>query len=106
LRVRYGGGTENYVLRQPSPRPDVVFCAELAPADAGTPTEVPDAALPTPGAPIEALLCELWTQGAATLTVEASGYPATQRDLRARRDDCGIETVEDEIRLSAPDAGS
>jgi hypothetical protein len=100
LHVEYGAGDEDYVLAQPPERPDVVFCTLLSPqVDTDAMIEV-DA-----GSPVRELLCELWTQGAAELTVRASGYPTQVLKLVAERDSCGIETVEHLVVLERADAG-
>jgi hypothetical protein len=120
LRVKYGAGVEDYILRNPAESPDVIFCTAVNPdaelAEAGEPSEAGLDAADEVGAghstsgdaqaPIEALLCELWTQGAATVTVDADGYPRLVKALTAKRDGCGIETVERELVLQAPDGGN
>ncbi|MCC6213399.1 MAG: hypothetical protein IT376_00905 [Polyangiaceae bacterium] len=99
LAVRYGGGTEEVSLAAPPASPRVVFCAtELA--DGGTEAGADAGAEPRPLAAV----CELWTSGAADVTVTASGYAPLERDLVAERDECGIRTVEVELTLGS-DAG-
>ncbi|HMJ12749.1 MAG TPA: hypothetical protein VK524_15110 [Polyangiaceae bacterium] len=100
LNVKYGAGTEEYLLEHPPERPDVVFCTLLSPELEGDAMSAVDA-----GGSVQELLCELWTQGAATLTVTAEGYPTQDLTLRAQRDRCGIETVDYEVVLVRPDAG-
>ncbi|HEY6557083.1 MAG TPA: hypothetical protein VI072_07405 [Polyangiaceae bacterium] len=100
LKVQYGAGEEEYLLEQPPDAPEVVFCTLLSrQVDAGSMIEV------EAGAPVQELLCELWTQGAATLTVRATGYPAQELNLRAERNECGIETVDYHVVLERADAG-
>jgi hypothetical protein len=100
LLVEYGAGEEEYRLDSPPERPDVVFCTLLSPEpDAGSMIEV------EAGAAVQELLCELWTQGAATLIVRATGYPTQELTLRADRDECGIVTVDYAVVLQAADAG-
>lgn len=94
LHVKYGSGEERYSLREPNAPANVIFCATIAGDGA------PDA-----GGAVQALVCELWTQGAAQITVEASGYPSIMRNLKAQRNRCGIETVDDEFLLQARDGG-
>lgn len=100
LHVDYGGRDEEYVLAQPPERPDVVFCTLLSQrVDTDAMIEV-DA-----GSAVRELLCELWTQGGADLTVRASGYPTQVLTLQAKRDSCGIETVDYLVVLERADAG-
>jgi hypothetical protein len=100
LQVQYGAGKEEYLLEQPPEEPDVVFCTLLSrEVDAGSMIEV------EAGAPVQELLCELWTQGAATLTVRAAGYPTQELSLRADRNECGFETVDYGVMLERADAG-
>lgn len=95
LSVTYGGGSEQYALAAPPAHPAVVFCDSRP--DAGT----ADAA----AGEAKALDCLLWTQSAATVTVEASGYPTLEADLDPERDDCGITTVDYALVLGEADAG-
>jgi len=55
-----------------------------------------------------ALLCELATNGPATIHVTASGYGAIDQDLhsKVRDDGCGLRTVDVELTLGRPDAGA
>jgi hypothetical protein len=100
LQVEYGAGKEEYVLAEPPARPDVMFCTLLSQqVDTDAMIEV-DA-----GSAVRELLCELWTQGGADLTVRASGYPTQVLSLEAERDSCGIETVDYVVVLERPDAG-
>lgn len=43
---------------------------------------------------VRAISCELWTSGAASLKVSATGYDAIDEPLSAERDECGIKTTE------------
>lgn len=97
LAVRYGGGTEEVALAAPPSSPRVVFC-RLERADAGAPGDG------GPGGDVHAAVCDLWTSGAAAVTVRATGYPELARELDAERDDCGIRTVPVELVLGS-DAG-
>jgi hypothetical protein len=60
---------------------------------------------PDPG--MAAILCSLWTNGPATVTVDLPGYPPLEQNLnsRLREDDCGIETVEARIILGSSEGG-
>lgn len=122
LHVHYGAGDETYTLGKPPQNPDVVFCTEVAAdSDAGADAaeagpSSPDGASDDGGAegaalaqvpgPVGSLVCELWTQGAATIVIEASGYRRIESTLKAHRDSCGIETHEQAFVLQEPDAGT
>jgi len=56
----------------------------------------------SPGSGFEALTCELWTDGPATLSVETSRYPKRTEDLQAKNGKC---TVSSEVELSPEDGG-
>jgi hypothetical protein len=83
----------------------------LPPADASPPlvdAGRPDAA-PVPKTPSgpTAILCDLWTNGGATITVTGTGYPALHTDLDAfvRDPRCGVETIDERVILVHSDAG-
>ena len=109
VKVGYGGGTEEYDLASPPAQPEVVFCKQVG-ADSGT--GAGDAGGAEAGstdagsAPVMALVCDLWTNAAATIDVEGSGYPLLEQQLQAQKDDCGIKTVEYALVLGETDAGS
>jgi hypothetical protein len=106
LRLKYGGsGIEEFHLDAPS-TPQVMFCrpaerdggATSEPADAGDGGDAGDAG----GAPsVEALYCDLWTEGPATLEIDAGDVQET-RDLEVQRNACTVAVT---IDLGA-DAGS
>ena len=120
LRIAYGAGTEEYRLADPASTSEVVYCrvrwrdagaseagavldAAAAELDAGT----PDAADTGAGSSeVDELSSELWTGGAATITVSASGYAELERDLTAEEDECGVMTTEIPLTLVGEDAGS
>jgi hypothetical protein len=113
VRVTYAGsGTESYDLASPSNDPEVVFCSP-ATADCSALDQVsgPPGALGAAGAagassedapPTEALSCELWTGGFATLKVEGTGLNDTIYDLTPDDNMC---TVSQCIVLDSPDGG-
>lgn len=88
--VEYGGGQEEYRLDDPVHQQEDVLCT-TEPADAGA---------------VMTLRCALWTQGAATVTVRASGYPELQEELEAQADGKCIETVPVVLTLGDVDAGT
>jgi hypothetical protein len=114
LRVEYGGtSVEERLVLEPAAAPDVVFCTAVPLAggtDDGDAT-IGEGGEGEAGAPrrppvVATVLCELWTQGAATVTVQANGYRPVQEHLKAKRNDCGIETVEWNVPLARPDSGA
>ncbi len=122
VRVVYGGGEEEYALASPPAQPAVVFCHPIAAdggvatSDAGDAGDV-DAAIDASSAeagsgatdagtsPVAALSCDLWTNAAATINIQGSGYPVLEEQLQAEKDDCGIKTVEYALVLGEGDGG-
>ena len=112
LRVKYGGGEEEYRLADPQ-TPDVVFCRHAI-ADGGLLSK--DASVGDGGesdagvslSSVEALSCKLWTNGAATATVQASGYEELVAELEAEIDDKCDEIVTKDVMLElvAGDGGT
>jgi hypothetical protein len=94
LTVKYGGGEETYALSDLKHDEEAVLC-DVEGVDSGD-----------GGGSVSRLVCALWTQGAATVTIEASGYPNLERELKAEaKNDC-IETVPVELVLGGEDAGT
>lgn len=83
IEVTYGAGNEVYELDDDTRANKAVFC-KPEPADAAAP---------------EAVVCDLWTSGAATLKVTAEGYETIDEMLSAERDECGIKLTEIERKL-------
>jgi hypothetical protein len=54
---------------------------------------------------VAALSCDLWTNAAATINIQGSGYPVLEQQLEAEKDDCGIKTVDYSLVLGAGDGG-
>lgn len=94
LEVQYGGGTETFRLDQGVQTQEVVLCDETA-KDAGA----------ADGGVAE-VHCRLWTQGAAKVTVTASGYPTVEETLEAKAQGKCIQTVPVEIVLGDADGGT
>ena len=101
--VKYGGtGSDQYSLAEPKANHKVIFCTPslrgCKPLDisgeAGADGAEPSA--------IEALCCDLWTAGATTLAVHATGLD-TKDYLLYPRD--GVCTVTQTLVLDSPDAG-
>jgi hypothetical protein len=95
LEVRYGGGTEPYPPLASKP-PQSVFCH--AGADAGA-----DASATIPDAGADALVCDLWTNGPATVEVRAQGYPDLSQSFVPTRDECGIHLTLVDMELEKGD---
>jgi hypothetical protein len=108
ILVVYGGSAEErFHLKAPSGTPDVVFCG-VVPGGADPDGGVIDAGQ---GGPTEvtAVSCQLWTDGAANVTVQAEGLATVKRTLEAKTDRCGITTTPTTISLVPPgekDGGS
>ena len=116
MKVTYAGsGTESYDLASPNNCPQVVFCTPATP-DCSKLDQVSGAACATgatgaigaAGAsnedapPTDALSCELWTGGFATLKVEGTGLNIPSYDLTP---DDNVCTVSQCIVLDSPDGG-
>jgi hypothetical protein len=56
-----------------------------------------------PSSTLEGLVCSLWTDGPATLTVETETYPTETVELKAQSGKC---IVESEIELRLYDGGA
>lgn len=93
LEVKYGGGVEAYRVDQGMQNQEVVLCT----------TDTADAS--DAGQAANEVYCKLWTQGAAAVTVTATGYPTVKQDLEAKAQGKCIQTVPVEIVLGDQDAG-
>jgi hypothetical protein len=106
VKVMYAGsGTASYNLAAPSADPEVVFCSPATPS-CTDPTELSGAAgaagAGADDAPVEALRCELWTGGFATVTVQGTGLSGTSYQLSPDDELC---TVSQCLVLDSPDGG-
>lgn len=109
VTVKSGSGVESYALAAPPKQPKTVFCNPFAgdAGDAAADADPPDASTSARDAGnIDALLCLLWTNGAADVTIQGSGYPPLTETLDAQQDSCGITTVDEALVLGATDAGA
>lgn len=108
LTVRYQGNqSERFVLADPDPDNEDVCCRPGARV-AGALPEVPCRPIREPdGGPVEAVSCELWTNGVADVRVTGGDYPPLEQvlDPRPRQDDCGLETVDVRLMLAHTDGG-
>ena len=108
VNVMYAGsGTESYDLTAPNAHHEVVFCKPSTPS-CSDPVEVSGAGAAgaagagADDAPVEALRCELWTGGFATLKVDGTGLNGTSYPLSP---DDKLCTVSPCIVLDSPDGG-
>lgn len=100
IRLIYGGGTEDYKLGTSSSSGSVMFCqTERLGGNAGAAGASSN---------IDELACELWIEGAATVSVNGGDYPELSKELKGEANECGPETVEEEFVLgeSATTSGS
>lgn len=101
IRVVAGSGEETYDAQSPGV-PQIAYCDLEGLPDGG--------ADPDGGAPADptGIHCNLWTDGAAEVTVTAKGFRRADRSFQARRDACGIATTEVRMDLEreTADGGS
>jgi hypothetical protein len=123
LEVTYGGGTETYSAA-PGAKPQVVFCTGSGgmPSGPSTPAEAGDTGFEggrdsggsavggnkpvgghagSAGVAQEALECQLWTEGPATIRVAGLGYESMERELKVDASVC-TTAVEVELELKNP----
>src|SRR5688572_19292644 len=100
LTLQYGGGMETFALDEPPTQHSIIFCnagpaahglggAAGAGGDGG-------AGGAAPASEIEALVCDLYPEGAATLSVTGGDYPELLEELEGETNECGPETVSEE----------
>ncbi|HEY6723092.1 MAG TPA: hypothetical protein VI197_03645 [Polyangiaceae bacterium] len=103
LTLRYGGGVEVYDLAQPATQHSVLFCDPKPTAHGVGGNGGEAGAGGAAGAPASSatdrLTCDVWVEGAATIEVSGGGYPALSQQLEGEANDCGPETVEEELIL-------
>jgi len=88
IRVVYGGGEETFQVGSETAH-GVLLC-EVHRHDADDDQS-----------PIRDLTCDLWSSGAATVSVTAQGYMDHEQDLEAEIDpDCGLMLTEVSIKLA------
>lgn len=114
LSVTYQGTqVESYFVGRPAAGNEDVCCRPGRPVgsaalpDVGCGAADGGADAGTDGAGIEALHCDLWTNGGAEVVITAPGYPELDRVLTAKlsADGCGVATSETRIVLLRADAG-
>lgn len=106
ITITFGGsGTEMFELGADGPH-HALFC-DWALRD-GTKIPQPDAATDGAAPLPEALSCELWTGGAANITIEGDGYqPILNMQLEAKNDaSCGFKTVNETLTLAPMEGGT
>ena len=99
--VHSGSGFEEYDLAAPNQAPQLVFCTvdsgEVGSADASDDQNTP------PDAGSLEVVCDLWTDGAATVEVKASGYPDTTTNISPDMNQCGVVLTAEHIELEQAD---
>ncbi|MCA9644862.1 MAG: hypothetical protein KC492_29440 [Myxococcales bacterium] len=83
--VMFSSGEEVYQLDQPEVPLEAVRCSRELNGESAV-----------------ALDCALWTNGPATVTITATGYPELKEELVHEHDDCGIKTVNADLELMLP----
>jgi hypothetical protein len=101
ITVKYGSGKEVYDADHPNQSPQVVFCKQSF--DGGGVTDDASVDDASSSGLVEAIVCDLWTDGAATVRVEGQGYPEVERNLVADTDDCGLKLSEETIVIEPGD---
>lgn len=97
ITVKYGSGVEEFDATSPPVDPQAVFCQfERSDSDALEGGH-------RRGDRPQAVLCELWTDGAARVHVRASGYEDIERDLVPETDRCGLVLTVEELVLERQD---
>ena len=76
VHIEHGGGEVDYRLYDPPAESDLVFCSP-EPAD---------------GQEVESLSCDLWTQGAVTITVTAHGYEPLEEEVALEKENGCVVT--------------
>lgn len=95
LTLAYGAGMEEFALEAPPIDPMVMFCEPKGTSGAaGAAGAGGEAATTT-----EALVCNLYVEGAATLWVTGGDYPELVEELQGEANECGPENVEAELVL-------
>jgi hypothetical protein len=97
ISIDHGGGSEVFRL-DVAMETEILLCepmyADAGAADAGK-------------SEVLSLACDLWTQGATDVTVNAPGYPLLERALAVETADDGcIQTQEIELLLDAGDGAT
>lgn len=100
LTLQYGGGVETYDLAEPGTEHSVMFCdPEPAAHGVGGAGGAAGAGGAPASSTTEALRCDVWVEGAATIRVSGGEYPDLSQELQGEANDCGPETVQEELIL-------
>jgi hypothetical protein len=117
IRLHYGGRAfddpEELVLAEPG-TPQALFCyaanrygvvesGAVALGSTATGGEAGAGGSDDGGAPLEALLCQLWTDGSADLDVVTQAYGKVSVKLESKKRVCTVKSV---LELRPADAGS
>ena len=116
VAVTFGGSDTESFPTHARRENDVLCCVRgegdglsLQPGSCGQPIDA-DASLPADGGATELIHCQVWSNGAAYVDVEAAGYSGVDEVLVAKADDhyseCAVwDTQAVEISLSRGEAG-
>src|SRR5690606_964064 len=116
VSVTYGGSNTESFPAQSRRENDVLCCVRgegeglsFNPGTCGQPVEA-DASLPAKTSASDLIRCQLWTNGAAQVEVDASGYASVDEILVAKADEefaeCAVwETQAVDISLGRGDGG-
>ncbi len=105
VQIRYGGQSEEtFRLDAPASSPQALFCHGMGGAGAAGAGGSGGGAS---GQGADRIECELWTDGAAQVIVEAPGYERYDQELAATKDDqCGAKTTEAQVTLATGASGA
>ncbi len=101
--MKTGSGTETFRVEAPEQSPSLLFCKTEQDKAPGSEADGSDGAAAVEDVPIARVLCDLWTDGAATVRATADGYPEVSLNLSAERDECGIVLTEHRLTLEHRD---
>ena len=83
VHVKHGGGEVDYAISDPPTESDLVFCDSTA----------------NSAHDVASLHCDLWTQGAITITVEADGYEPVEQQVSLEKEEGCVVTLDVELEL-------
>lgn len=97
IRLAYGGGTQDYALGDSPPSQSVMFCQPKSQSGSAGASSADS---------VDELVCDLWVEGAATIRVNGGDYPEVSKELKGEANECGPETVAEELVLGGTDSTS
>ena len=93
VKVKSGGGEETYDASAPTSSPQFVFCKPLDANGAAIDADAGDSVM------LGSIACTLWTDGAADVTVDATGFVTAHQMFEAKDDSCGVVTSTVRVEL-------